>query len=70
MKNFVLDGQTLTMNALNEMVYSEGKFSLSDSASALIKKSRDYIESRIKTGEVMYGVNTGRSEERRVGKEC
>jgi histidine ammonia-lyase len=59
MKNFVLDGQTLTMNALNEMVFSEGKFSLSETATAKIKKSRDYIESRIKTGEVMYGVNTG-----------
>ncbi len=59
MKKFILDGQTLTMNSLNEMVFSEGTFSLSPSAEAEIKKSRDYIEGRIKNGEVMYGVNTG-----------
>lgn len=59
MKKFILDGQTLTMNSLNEMVFTEGTFSLSPSAEAEIKKSRDYIEGRIKNGEVMYGVNTG-----------
>lgn len=59
MKQFILDGHSLTMNSLNEMVFTEGKFSLSDAAAAEVKKSRDYIDSRIKTGEVMYGVNTG-----------
>lgn len=59
MKKFILDGQTLTMNSLHEMVFSEGTFSLAPAAEAEIKKSRDYIEGRIKNGEVMYGVNTG-----------
>lgn len=59
MKNFILDGHSLTLNSLNEMVFSEGKFSLADSALKNVQKSRDYIESRIRSGEVMYGVNTG-----------
>ena len=41
MKNFILDGQTLTMNSLNEMVFSQGQFSLSETATTQIKKSRD-----------------------------
>lgn len=32
---------------------------LSDSARAQVQESRDYIEGRIKSGDVMYGVNTG-----------
>lgn len=59
MKKFILDGQSLTMNSLNEMVFSEGTFALAPEAEAKIKQSRDYIESRIKNNEVMYGVNTG-----------
>jgi histidine ammonia-lyase len=59
MKKFILDGQSLTMNSLNEMVFSEGTFVLAQDAEAKIKQSRDYIESRIKNNEVMYGVNTG-----------
>ncbi len=59
MKNFILNGRDLNINSLHEMVFSSGVFSLSEDAVAEIKKSRDYIESRIQTGEVMYGVNTG-----------
>jgi histidine ammonia-lyase len=60
MKKFTLDGQSITMNSLNEMVYTDGaQFELAESAKKEIKKSRDYIEGRIAKGEVMYGVNTG-----------
>lgn len=60
MKKFTLDGQSITMNTLHEMVYTAGaQFELADSARKEIKKSRDYIEGRIAKGEVMYGVNTG-----------
>lgn len=59
MKKFIIDGQSITMNSLHEMVFSKGEFSLADSARAELNKSRNYIEGRIKNGEVMYGVNTG-----------
>ena len=60
MKKFTLDGQSITMNSLHEMVYAkDAKFELAESAKKEIKKSRDYIEGRIANGEVMYGVNTG-----------
>lgn len=59
MKNFVLDGQSITLQSLHDMVYTPGQFSLALQARSELKKSRDYIEGRIKNGEVMYGVNTG-----------
>jgi histidine ammonia-lyase len=60
MKKFILDGNSITMNSLCEMVYAtDSQFELADSAKKEIKKSRDYIEGRIANGEVMYGVNTG-----------
>lgn len=59
-KKIDLDGNTLTMNQLHEYVYAaDVEFHLHEKARAQIKKSRDYIESRIQKGDVMYGVNTG-----------
>lgn len=59
MKKFVLDGQSITIDSLYEMTFSEGVFELSHEAKKNIQASRDYIEKRIQNGEVMYGVNTG-----------
>lgn len=59
MKKYVIDGQSITVKSLHEMVYNPGTFELAASSRTEIKKSRDYIEGRIKNGEVMYGVNTG-----------
>ena len=59
MKKFIIDGNSVNFKSLHEMVYSEGRFELSVEAEKKIQDSRDYIETRIKNGEVMYGVNTG-----------
>lgn len=59
MKKFILDGSSVTLNSLHEMVFFDGKFELSENAKIKIQSSRHYIESRIQNGEVMYGVNTG-----------
>ena len=59
MKKFIIDGTSVTIDSLHEMTFIQGQFELAPSARAEIKKSRDYIEGRIKSGEVMYGVNTG-----------
>lgn len=59
MKKFILDGNSITIDSLYEMTFSEGVFELASDAKAKVQASRDYIEGRIKNGEVMYGVNTG-----------
>ena len=59
MKKFIIDGNSVTIDSLFEMTMGEGHFELGDSARIKVKASRDYIEGRIKNGEVMYGVNTG-----------
>ncbi len=59
MKKFIIDGNSITVDSLYEMAHTEGTFSISEAANEKVQKSRNYIESRIKNGEVMYGVNTG-----------
>ncbi len=59
MKKYTIDGQSITMKSLHEMVYTAGTFELSVASKSEILKSRNYIEKKIATGDVMYGVNTG-----------
>lgn len=59
MKKFILDGNSVTVDSLYEMTYTEGRFELAPEARVRVRASRDYIEGRIRNGEVMYGVNTG-----------
>ncbi len=59
-KTYQLDGDSITMESLWEMVYNtKAQFQISEKSKVKVKVSRDYIESRIKNGDVMYGVNTG-----------
>ena len=59
MKKFVLDGDSVTVDSLYEMTMQSGRFEVAPSAILKMKQSRDFIEARIKNGDVMYGVNTG-----------
>jgi len=60
MKKLVLTGEAITLENLYEIAHNpEIKAELGAEARASMQKSRDYIEGRIKNGEVMYGVNTG-----------
>ena len=59
MKKFVLDGDSVTVDSLYEMTMESGRFEVAPSAILKMKQSRDFIEARIKNGDVMYGVNTG-----------
>jgi len=59
MKTFLIDGNSVTVDSLWEMTHGQGHFKLADEAAKKVKASRDYIEARIKNGEIMYGVNTG-----------
>ena len=60
MSSYILDGKSITLKTFQQMVADDqAQFKLDDSARKEIQKSRDYIDARIKNGEVMYGVNTG-----------
>ncbi len=55
-----ITGENITLENLYEMAHSpHTKVELSAQGKAAMQKSRSYIEGRIATGEVMYGVNTG-----------
>lgn len=57
---FEIKGQGLTAAELFEISHNfETVFSLSVQAEQAMKTSRHYIEGRVNSGEVMYGVNTG-----------
>jgi len=54
-----LTGSNVTIEQVVRVARNGEKVSLSPKAIQLMKESRDYIESRIASGEVMYGINTG-----------
>lgn len=55
-----ITGENITLENLHEIAHTPSvKVELSVQGRAQMQKSRDYIEGRIASGEVMYGVNTG-----------
>lgn len=56
---FLITGESITAENLYLSLKASVKYKLHDDARAKMKKSRDYIQGRIDSGEVMYGVNTG-----------
>lgn len=55
-----ITGETITLESLYKIAHNpQVKAELSVVGKAQMQKSRDYIEGRIASGEVMYGVNTG-----------
>ncbi|OFZ31344.1 MAG: histidine ammonia-lyase [Bdellovibrionales bacterium RIFCSPHIGHO2_01_FULL_40_29] len=55
-----IDGNSIGLDNFYAAVMNpEMRFEITEDARIKMKKSRDYIETRIDTGEVMYGVNTG-----------
>ncbi len=59
MKKFIINGNSITVDSLFEMTFTNGVFELAHEAEKKVRAAREYVENRIKTGEVMYGVNTG-----------
>jgi histidine ammonia-lyase len=59
MKALLLTGANLTMESTWEVSQGLRKVELDVSSRGKMQESRDYIEGRIRSGEVMYGVNTG-----------
>ena len=59
-QTYQLDGDSITMELLWEMTNnSQAQFQIAESSRKKVLASRQYIEARIKQGDVMYGVNTG-----------
>ncbi len=59
-KSIVIDGQSLTMDIVNEVAYSpDVKVELAEIAKANMLKSKNFISKKINAGETIYGVNTG-----------
>jgi histidine ammonia-lyase len=59
METIVLTGQNLNLNAVTDVAFYKAPVKLAVSAAEAMEHSRRYIESRLKTGEPLYGVNTG-----------
>jgi histidine ammonia-lyase len=59
MNSYFIDGSSITVESLWEMTHSPGTFQITENARKKMTASRNYIESRIKNGDIMYGVNTG-----------
>ena len=54
-----ITGNDITLDSLTEFTRTKAKLQLDEIAAEKMKASYAYIQSRLKNGEVMYGVNTG-----------
>lgn len=54
-----INGYEINMQSVWDVAYKNVKVEIADSAKEKIIESRDYIEGRVKNGDVIYGVNTG-----------
>ncbi|MEW5821938.1 MAG: histidine ammonia-lyase [Cyanobacteriota bacterium] len=55
----LLDGESLTLDNVEQIALNNAAVGISPKAINKIKASRQFIEEIIKTGEIVYGVNTG-----------
>jgi histidine ammonia-lyase len=55
----IIDGTSLNLDQVWSVAHNSAKVELSVAAKEKMQHSRQYIENRIASGEVMYGVNTG-----------
>ena len=58
-KPLEINGQTLTLDDVVDVAYTERKVVLSTEAKQRVQHARDVLEDLIDSGEVIYGVNTG-----------
>ena len=54
-----LSGVDINLDQVHQVAFENAKVSLSEKSREEMKKSRAYIDKRISSGEVMYGINTG-----------
>ena len=59
-KPIILDGKNLTISDLYSIAYNNQPVSLADDSKSKIIFCRKMVEDKIKEGEIVYGINTGR----------
>lgn len=59
MKPVQLDGQSLTLTLIDQLLSEHSSICLSDHAAARVRQAREIIEHIIHSGKTVYGVNTG-----------
>ena len=59
LKNLKIDGQSLTLNQIEEFIYNSPTVSLTKEAKKKVNKARTLIDKWVESGEVIYGVTTG-----------
>ena len=59
---FELNGKNLTVESLVNVARNNTKLKISDDSLSKIKKTREFLNKKVKAKEVIYGVNTGIGE--------
>lgn len=59
---FELNGENLTVESLVNVARNNEKLKISDNSLSKIKKTREFLNNKVKAKEVIYGVNTGIGE--------
>ena len=59
MQKYIIDGSSLTVEAVWEIAVNKAQISLSDESIKKVKKCRDYVEKVIANGDIVYGLTTG-----------
>lgn len=55
----LIDGESLTINDLNQVVRHNRPVEIAESSNEKIKQSRQMLERKIEEGDLIYGINTG-----------
>ena len=59
MNKILLDGSSLTIEQIHEVVFKNAPVELSPKGVEQVKKSREYVEEIIQEGKIVYGITTG-----------
>jgi histidine ammonia-lyase len=59
MQEIIIDGNTLTLEAVEQVALYNAPIRLSESSKEKVIKCRAYVDKIIESGEIVYGLNTG-----------
>jgi histidine ammonia-lyase len=59
MQDIIIDGNSLTLEAVGKIAYEKAQIRLSETSKAKVSKCRDYVDKVIANGDIVYGLTTG-----------
>ncbi|TAG87898.1 MAG: histidine ammonia-lyase [Bacteroidetes bacterium] len=59
MNYIYLNGENLTIEQVIEVAYHHQKITIDETAKKRVQESRDFLETEIKSGKILYAINTG-----------